>query len=147
MNQTVHGELARLREENERLRAIIAFHAETERHRQDIDRLASIMRRGSLTANLARALISLASGKVHDRDMLLRFTTKPDFGEYGRNGDRNADTLVKKLRRKLPWLRIRTLYGVGYQVEAGEALTALRAFLEAHDAASGNEPPRFTEAA
>lgn len=40
----------------------------------------------------------------------------------------NSNSRLKRLRKRLPWLKIESIYGLGYEVE-GESLARLRAIM------------------
>lgn len=42
---------------------------------------------------------------------------------------RALDTLIKHVRRRLPWLKITTIYGVGYTIDDQDSLKRVRACL------------------
>lgn len=130
-NSDLHREIAQLRRENEHLSAQLAYRAE-ERATPHQEQIAAIMARSRFTVGECEVLISLATGRTHTRDMILPFTRAKGEGD---NNDRNADSMIKRIRKKLRSnITITTLYGIGYIVE-GDSLKALRKFIswEKHD--------------
>jgi DNA-binding response OmpR family regulator len=114
---TYQQEVTQLRQKVEALEAEL----EVYRVNSDADELAAIMRGLRCTIGEAKLLRAFATGKTMTRERIAALCCHVEDGDL-----RLADSQVKRVRRKLPWLYIRTLYGIGYCVE-GKALDLLRA--------------------
>ena len=113
---TYHQEVTQLRRRVEELECELSVL----RRSADSDGLAELMIRLDITRGQARMLRAFATGKVMTRDRIASLCCHDEEASY-----RLPDSQIKRIRRKLKWLNIRTLYGVGYAVE-GEALKVLR---------------------
>ena len=114
MNQTVATELAFLRDRVEYLEMEIA--------RRDTDAesgVAEIMRVSGLSMGLARMLKALSNGQVMTRDRLSVLCCHEDSAAV-----RNVDSQIRRLRRRLPMLKIKNLYGFGYCLESSSIAKA-----------------------
>jgi DNA-binding response OmpR family regulator len=121
LNETVHTELARLRER-------VAYLEEEKRTREtDANReIAEIMYRTRLTKGRARLLRALCTEGAIDRDRIAALCCHDDSMEY-----RNTDSQIKRLRKNLTQkgIHIATLYGVGYRID-GDNLARARAYMK-----------------
>ena len=116
---SVYAELARLRQR------VAEIEAELDRRdRNSRAEVAEVMRATGLTIGQARMMVALATGKVLSRDQLAAMCCHDDCGD-----PRNVDSQVKRLRKRLPWLRVSSLYGVGYALD-GDALGEARQFMK-----------------
>lgn len=86
--------------------------------------VAAIMRATGLSKSQARMLKALTTGSEVSRDRLFALCDHDDNA-----GVRNVDSQIKRVRRKLPHLKIKSLYGFGYCLE-GESLAAVRQLMK-----------------
>lgn len=84
------------------------------------DAVSALHRAFGLPFGEARLLSVLAEGGIQNRDRLLAACDNSD------GNIRLADSMVKRIRRRLPWLKILTHYNFGYELD-GESLAAVRA--------------------
>lgn len=85
--------------------------------------IEDIVRELGVTVNTARLLAALAHGGILTRDQAMAMELF-----RLRDGDpRSLDSQVKRLRRQLPWITIKTIYGLGYEIEDEVCLKRLRA--------------------
>lgn len=116
---TVYADLARLRDR------VAELEAEIERRdRHFRAEAAELMSTTGLTISMARMLLALSTGRPMSRDQLAVLCGHEDGCD-----PRLVDSQIKRLRRRLPWLRITSLYGAGYVIN-GAALTAARDFMK-----------------
>lgn len=119
-NTVLHQEIAKLREELDTLRAMLRRC--TVASAPEVAAVTKLMRAG-LTIGESRLLMALATGLTLSRAQLL-----DAIGSNEDNCERTIDSHVKRARRKLPWLEIETLYGVGYAMPT-RAIADFNAFL------------------
>jgi DNA-binding response OmpR family regulator len=118
---TYQQEVTSLRRRVEELESELSVY----RINADTDELADLMLRLKITIGEAKLLRAFATGKTMTRERIAALCCHAEDGDL-----RLADSQVKRVRRKMPWLEIRTLYGIGYCVE-GRALDLLRAKMRA----------------
>jgi DNA-binding response OmpR family regulator len=109
-------ELVQLRERVADLEAELAELKTTSRE----DEL-NVHRLLNLPVGVSKMLIALARGGIMSREQLIHYGC--DNHEEG--SLRLVDSMVKRLRRALPWLRIKTHYGYGYEM-APESIARVR---------------------
>ena len=111
-------EIAKLRDQVSWLEAEVARLSSV-----DEDDVARVARHRKVTKGQAKALVAFATGKTFSRERLASIILKDEDG-----GIRNVDSAIKRLRRRVPWLKISTLYGIGYCVDE-PMLSELRRFV------------------
>lgn len=94
---------------------------------RDLDsaRIKAVMDAYGITVVQARTLIALARGGVLTRDIAVGL----ELNRVRDADPRSLDSCVKRLRQALPWLKIKSLYGLGYELEP-EALKAVRQVIQ-----------------
>jgi DNA-binding response OmpR family regulator len=65
----------------------------------------------ALTATHARMLWALAQGGLMDRDQLAALCSHDEDADI-----RSVDSQIKRVRRKMPGITIRNVYGIGYEL-------------------------------
>lgn len=114
-------ELTQLRERVAYLEAEVALLRDT--RSTQLERVKTAL---GVSVGEARALVALGKGGLLTRDQAMGL-------HLSRVSDcdlRSLDSIVKRLRRRLPWLKITTHYGLGYEIEDRESLKRVRAALE-----------------
>lgn len=109
-------ELTRLRDRVAYLEAELALARD-----DDSRRIERVMSGYRITVGQARLLIALARGGVLTLDQAVGL----DLFRIDDCDPRSLDSHIKRLRCRLPWLKIRSLYGLGYELEE-ESLVAVR---------------------
>jgi DNA-binding response OmpR family regulator len=102
-------ELVQLRERVADLEAELAELKTTNREDE-----INVHRNLNLTVGVSKMLIALARGGIMSREQLIHYGC--DNHEEG--SLRLVDSMVKRLRKQLPWVKIKTHYGYGYELEA-----------------------------
>lgn len=105
-----YAEIVRLREEVADLKAEIA-----RRDEEANSAVASVMIRTGLTKTLARILVALSTGGFYSRDRLLVLCGY-DEDAY----ERNIDSQIKRFRKRVKGIRVKTLYGLGYCIHEAD---------------------------
>ena len=116
VKDTYQSEVVSLRERVEYLEAELSQH----RAADDVEDAGRLMAAFGVTKRMAMAMLAFRTGKVFCRERL-----EVIMGYEHHQDERNVDSCIKRLRKRCPWIRITTLYGVGYTV-TDEALTDLR---------------------
>jgi len=117
--KTYIAEVTALRERVEELEAQLA--AITERVEIGVEWLS---RRWGLTRKQARILCALSTGHIMSRDRLASLGCVREYTDV-----RNIDTTIKHLRRKMPDIKIKSMYGLGYMID-GDELKYVRAAMK-----------------
>lgn len=112
-------ELVHLRERVADLEAELAELKNTKR--EDELRLRAALGTGP---GVTRTLLALTRGGIMSREQLLHHGCAN--GED--NGLRLVDSQIKRIRRRLPWIKIRSHYGYGYEL-APESIKEIRSIL------------------
>lgn len=123
-NTVLHQEIAKLRAENEELRTALRTIVEELQPKDQVVNLTTLHRKAKLTVGEAKVLLLLMSGHTMSRAQIL-----DGIGSDESECERNVDSHVKRIRKKLPWLTIETLYGLGYAMPP-QSVAAVKAFLE-----------------
>lgn len=79
-----------------------------------------------VTVGTARLLLALSKGGILTRDQAIGL-------ELSRVSDcdyRSLDSLIKRARQKLPWLKITTVYGLGYSLDDPKSIKRIRNAVE-----------------
>lgn len=79
-----------------------------------------------ITVGTARLLLVLSKGGILTRDQAIGL-------ELSRVSDcdyRSLDSIIKRARRQLPWLRITTIYGLGYSLDDPLSMKRIRSVVE-----------------
>jgi DNA-binding response OmpR family regulator len=103
-------ELVQLRDRVADLEAELAELKNTDR--QDELRLRDAI---GLTIGVTKMLCALARGGIMSREQLMHH----GVDNYDCGSLRLVDSMVKRIRKQVPWIRIKTHYGYGYELEAG----------------------------
>lgn len=115
------AELTQLRERVAYLEAELELLRDTKG--KQIERLVQAF---GITVGTARLLLVLSKGGILTRDQAIGL-------ELSRVSDcdyRSLDSLIKRARQKLPWLRITTVYGLGYSLDDALSMKRIRAVVE-----------------
>jgi DNA-binding response OmpR family regulator len=89
---------------------------------QQADELRNVHQTFGTSIGQTRMLVALAKGGIMSREQLMHFgVDNHEFGSY-----RLVDTMIKRIRRAVPWIKITTHYGLGYEL-TGESLAMVRA--------------------
>lgn len=113
-------ELTQLRQQVADLQAELALLRDVGNRK--IERLVS---RLGVTVGQARTINAMMQG-VLTRDQALGL----DLHRVDDSFPRALDSLIKHLRRRLPWLKIETIYGLGYEITDAESRQRIREALE-----------------
>jgi len=109
-------ELVQLRERVADLEAELAELKTTDRNAE-----LNVHRDLNLTVGVSKMLIALARGGIMSREQLIHYgCANSEEGSL-----RLVDSMVKRLRKQLPWLHIKTHYGYGYEMES-ESIARVR---------------------
>jgi DNA-binding response OmpR family regulator len=106
-------ELVQLRERVADLEAEIAELKTTDREAE-----INVHRNLGLTVGVSKMVIALARGGIMSREQLIHYGV--DNHEEG--SLRLVDSMVKRIRKQLPWVKIHTHYGYGYELDAESIL-------------------------
>jgi DNA-binding response OmpR family regulator len=106
-------ELVHLRERVADLEAEIAELKTTDREAE-----INVHRNLGLTVGVSKMIIALARGGIMSREQLIHYGV--DNHEEG--SLRLVDSMVKRIRKQLPWVKIHTHYGYGYELDAESIL-------------------------
>lgn len=85
-----------------------------------------LVRAFGIKVSTARLLVALAKGGILTRDQAMGL-------ELSRVSDcdyRSLDSLIKRARQQLPWLKITTVYGLGYCLDDAASMKRIRSALE-----------------
>lgn len=89
---------------------------------QQADELRNLHQTFGTSIGQTRMLIALAKGGIMSREQLMHFgVDNAEFGDI-----RLVDTMIKRIRRAVPWIEITTHYGLGYEL-TGDSLSRVRA--------------------
>lgn len=76
-----------------------------------------------LTVGVTKMLLGMSRGGIMSREQLAHIA----YGENDVDGDpRRVDSTIKRIRQRLPWIRINSHYGYGYELDP-ESVVAVRA--------------------
>lgn len=91
----------------------------------------------NVSPGTTKMLLALARGGIMSREQLLHHGCAN--GED--NGLRLVDSQIKRIRQRLPWIKIRSHYGYGYELEP-ESIKVIRNIIRGEQA-QGCFVPRF----
>jgi len=80
----------------------------------------NVHRNLGLPVGIAKMTIALARGGIMSREQLIHYGCDNSEGSL-----RLVDSMVKRIRQRLPWIRITAHYGYGYELEA-DSITRVR---------------------
>lgn len=93
-------------------------------HNKKIERLIAGL---GISVNQARTIMAM------DRKVLTRQAAMGlDLHRVSDCEYRSLDSLIKHMRRRVPWLKVRTIYGLGYIIDDPESLKRIHAALGGH---------------
>lgn len=93
---------------------------------QHQDELLNVHQHLGTTIGQSRMLIAMAKGGIMSREQLMHFGIQnAEWGDV-----RLVDTMIKRIRQRLPWIAIETHYGIGYEL-TGDGLARVRAAMNA----------------
>lgn len=115
-------ELTQLRDRVAYLEAELELLRDT--RNKKIERLVSGL---GITVGQARTILAMMQG-VLTREQAMGL----DLHRVSDCDYRSLDSLIKHLRRRLPWIRISTIYGLGYEITDPASRQRIKATLEDH---------------
>ncbi len=116
--------------ENIKLRQRVdELEAELEHLKESVDAgIEWLCIRWNLTRGQAKIIKALSTGHIMSRERLLTLFHRNENTEI-----RNVDSQIKRIRKKMPDINIRTVYGLGYIIEGADLRKAREAMTPPQD--------------
>jgi len=93
---------------------------------QQQDQLLNVHQNLGATVGQSRMLIAMAKGGIMSREQLMHFGIQnAEWGDI-----RLVDSMIKRIRQRLPWITIEAHYGIGSEL-TGDSLTRVHAAMNA----------------